>query len=125
MKKMIKINMVLALILFGIIFFYMANIYNSTNIGIGIMDKEIKSKITLYTKPGCFYCSSAKSFLDDMKVQYSEIDVSNNRTRHEELMEETGSKTVPYIFINDKFIGGYTDMLKMAEEGTLEKMLLM
>lgn len=125
MKKITKINMILALLLFGIIFFYMAHIYNSTNIGEKIMDREIKAQVTLYTKPGCGYCMRAKSFLDDMKVGYSEIDVSNDRPKHEELMEETGSRTVPYIFINDSYIGGCTDMLKMAEEGTLEKMLVM
>lgn len=125
MRKISKINMVLALVLFGIIFFYMANIYNNTNIGVDIMEQEIKAKVTLYTKPSCGYCMRAKSFLDDMKVPYSEVDVSNDRSKHEELMDQTGSRTVPYIFINEDYIGGFTDMLKMAEEGTFEKMLVM
>lgn len=125
MKKISKMNMILALVLFGILFSYIAHIYNKANIGVEIMDKEVTAKVTLYTKPSCFYCARAKSFLDDMKVDYSEIDVSNDRAKHEDLMDQTGSKTVPYIFINDDYIGGCTDMLKMAEEGTLEKMLLM
>lgn len=124
MKKISKLNMVLALILFGILFIYMANIYNKANIGEGIMEKEINAKVTIYTKPSCFYCIRAKSLLDDMKINYSEIDLSNNKAKHKELMDQTGSKTVPLIFINDDYIGGCTDMLKMAEEGTLEKMLV-
>lgn len=126
MKKMYKVNMILALILAAIFFSYLTYIYsNGKNWGTGIMNQEIKAKITLYTKPGCIFCTKAKSFLNDMKVHYDEIDVSNKPDKRKELIEDTGSKTVPYIFINETYIGGCTDMLKMAEEGTLEKMLLM
>jgi glutaredoxin 3 len=126
MRKIYKINMVLALILAGISFSYLAYIYNhSRNWGEGIMHQEIKAEITLYTKPSCIFCKKAKSFLGDLKLHFKEIDVSNKPSMHRKLVEQTGSRTVPYIFINDTFIGGYTDMLKMAEEGTLEKMLVM
>lgn len=121
MKKTSKINMVLALILFCALFFYTANIYNNSNMEMGMTNQD--TKVTIYTKPGCGYCIRAKSFLKSMNVDFNEIDVSTDRPRHMDLINKTGSRTVPYIFIKDKYIGGFTDMIQMAEDDQLNTIL--
>ena len=118
--------MILALILCGIFFSYIAHIYNNRpNWGINIMNQNIKATVTLYTKPSCMYCVKAKGFLQEMNIKFNEHDVTNDHAKRKELIESTGSRTVPYIFINDNYIGGCSDMLRMAEDGSLEKMLVM
>lgn len=126
MKRIYKINMVLGLVLTAVFFAYLAHIFSTDNyMGTDDMEKEIKAQVTLYIKPSCMFCVRAKGFLKDMNVKYNEVDISNDKTKHQDLISQTGSKTVPYIFINDTYIGGCTDMLKMAEDGSLEKMLIM
>lgn len=60
------------------------------------------NKIKIITGEDCIYCKKAKALLDQMMVQYEEIDV---------LDADQVFKTVPQIFINDNRIGGYTDLM--------------
>jgi len=51
-------------------------------------------KLLIYTIPGCPWCISAKAYLDDKKVKYTEKDVSSGR---EEVMKVSGQESVPVI----------------------------
>lgn len=112
-----------------LLFAYIASIYDSNNVTrtmkniqhLKMIDK-MDTKIVIYTKPTCPYCIKAKDFLKEIGATFQDIDVSNNIPLREKLIEQTGSKTVPLIFINDSFIGGCSDMLAMAEDGRLEKL---
>ncbi|HJK86212.1 MAG TPA: glutaredoxin [Candidatus Megaira endosymbiont of Nemacystus decipiens] len=66
--------------------------------------------ILLYVKENCIYCRLAKEFLENKSLQYEIVNLSNNYDLHKKLSDKTGQTTVPYIFINDKFIGGYSDL---------------
>ena len=74
--------------------------------------KKINANIVIYSKSACMYCILAKQFLDDKKVSYEVVELTNNRDLFIKLSNQTGQNTVPYIFIDDKFIGGYQDLLK-------------
>ncbi len=67
-----------------------------------------KPKIIIYTLPTCPYCIKAKLFLDQKNIPYTEIIVNNQIKK--QLIKKNGQKTVPQIFINDQFIGGYNDL---------------
>ena len=81
------------------------------------------AKVELYTWANCPYCVRAKNLLRSKKIDYIEHDIDNDDQKREELMNKTNQRTVPFIFINDQFIGGFTDLKKLADEGKLEQML--
>lgn len=77
-------------------------------------------KVKIYTTSPCPYCSMAKSLLKNRKIDFEEIFVSyEDDAKWIELEKETGFKTMPQIFINDQFIGGYTELAKLDSQGKL------
>jgi len=66
--------------------------------------------IEVYTINNCSYCEAAKSLLSHHNLVFKEINISNNDAARIELMEKTHHRTLPQIFIDDKFIGGYTEL---------------
>jgi len=82
-------------------------------------------KITLYTKSQCPYCVKAKQLLQNKKIDFIEIDITNNQDLIDEmLLKSSGRKTVPQIFIDDFCVGGYDDLYALNEKGELDKKLL-
>lgn len=79
--------------------------------------------IYIYSKSYCPYCSSAKSFLDQLGKEYTEIDLEADPEKAREIIEITGMMTVPQIFDGEakkeNFIGGYDDMMKKYEAGEI------
>ncbi|MDT8399487.1 MAG: glutaredoxin [Pseudomonadales bacterium] len=72
-------------------------------------------EVVIYTKNWCGFCHAAKALLDQLKVPYQEIDVTNDRTRYVEMVKKAAGRTsVPQIFIDGKGIGGYTDLDAMV-----------
>lgn len=70
------------------------------------------STILLYSRENCFYCKLAKQLLDSKNLKYEHIDISNNVDLHSKMIDQTGQRTVPYVFIDGEFIGGYTELKK-------------
>jgi glutaredoxin 3 len=81
------------------------------------------NKIQIYSTPYCGYCRAAKMFLQQKGVEYNDIDLSKDDNLRSALAEKYSWYTVPMIVINDRFIGGYDDLMKMNQSGELDKML--
>jgi len=81
------------------------------------------SDVIIYTTPFCGYCSAAKSLLQSKGVEYFEIDVSTDKALREEMMEKSGRRTVPQIFIKGEHIGGFDDMNALEQAGDLDPRL--
>ena len=81
------------------------------------------AKIIIYSKPNCPYCDWAKQLLDAKKVTYSEIRIDLDPAKQQEMIELSGRRTVPQIFINDQAIGGFDDLSALAKAGELDKLL--
>lgn len=73
-------------------------------------------KIEIYTTDYCGYCKSAKKLLAEKGLAYTETDVTHDDTKRLWLVETTGRKTVPQIFIDGKSIGGYTDLVALLDK---------
>ena len=65
----------------------------------------------------------AKKLLDDMGLSYTEIDIEENNISRDKLSNLTGGHTVPQIIINDKVIGGFTQLLQFNQSGQLKELL--
>lgn len=77
--------------------------------------------VRIYTIPNCPYCERSKKLFQSLGIPYEEIDVASNDALREELVEKYNWKSVPMIFIDDKFIGGSDDLFTLHREGKLVK----
>ncbi len=77
----------------------------------------------IYSKVPCPYCVAAKNFLKDKGIEFLEKDLTDEPNEMMRLKNETGWRTFPMIFINDKMIGGYQDLKALDESGELDKLL--
>ena len=84
-----------------------------------VEDKKSYNNVLLYTKKGCMYCSMAEELLDKYSIRYTSIDITDNSDLQLKLFNQTGQNTVPYIFIQKNFIGGYSNLMEMANKGEL------
>ena len=77
------------------------------------------SKIEIYTRPGCGYCTHAKRLLMSKGLDFTEYDVYENPEYINQLQERTIGRTYPQVFIEDKSIGGFTELLEKEKKGLL------
>ncbi len=80
-------------------------------------------KIIIYSTATCSYCTWAKQFLDTKHLAYEEIRVDLDAEKRVEMEQLSGRRTVPQIFINDKPIGGYDDLMQLSKSGELDILL--
>lgn len=81
------------------------------------------AKVIIYSKTYCPYCVKAKRLLSSKNVSFEEIMLDDTPEAFADLKQKTGMMTVPQIFINDRLIGGYTDMAELDEKGELDNLL--
>lgn len=84
------------------------------------------NQIEIYTSQTCPYCIKAKKLLKMLNLEYVEHDVSES---FDNMCEELAKRfdrsisTVPQIIINDKYVGGYTDLEALHKSGRLNEYL--
>ena len=79
------------------------------------------AKVELYTNKGCAACVNAKRLFDRKGVPYEEKKLGTSaRMDREFLMRTQGSKSVPQIFIDDEWIGGFEELLKYDQADELD-----
>lgn len=66
-----------------------------------------KTKVTIYSTPTCPYCHAAKEFMKENKVDFTDIDVSKDHDKAQEMIEKSGQMGVPVIDINGTIIVGF------------------
>jgi len=81
------------------------------------------AEVTVYTTRVCSYCIAAKRLLGVRGVAYQEIDVSHDDAKRAWLVDATGRRTVPQIFIAGESIGGYDELALLDRSGELAKKL--
>ncbi len=81
------------------------------------------AKVEIFTTQTCPYCHRAKALLSQKGVPFHEVDVSYDPDVRRQLLERTGRRTVPQIFINDKSVGGYDDIAALDRAGKLNALL--
>lgn len=79
--------------------------------------------IKIYRTTYCHYCNLAQRLLDELGLEYEKIDVTQDAEKREELIEHTGMRTVPQIFINGESVGGFTDLKALHDSGELDELL--
>ncbi|CAI8006754.1 Glutaredoxin-C3 [Geodia barretti] len=79
-----------------------------------------QGQVLLFTITGCPFCSRSRKVLADLQVPFVEVNLDHYPDRRYEMQEKTGRRTVPQIFFNSKHIGGFDDLKKLYDSGSLE-----
>jgi GrxC family glutaredoxin len=72
----------------------------------------------IYSTQYCPWCQRAKGLLDQQGIEYTEVDVTEDRALQKEMIERTGRQSVPQIFFGTEHIGGYDDLVKYLQENS-------
>ena len=81
-------------------------------------------RVVIYSTRFCGYCVAAKRFFEDhKKVEVEMVDLTTDPQGRAELVQRTGRRTVPQIFVGETHIGGYTDLRALDSAGELDELL--
>ena len=76
----------------------------------------------MYTTAWCGYCDRAKALLETRGLEFEEISLDGDPAFRAKLLDLTGHWTVPQIFIDDRPIGGYSELWELDRSGALERL---
>ena len=80
--------------------------------------------VKMYTTAVCPYCIRAKQILKSKGVEaIEEIRVDMQPEERQKMMDITGRRTVPQIFIGDTHVGGHDDLVALDGRGGLMPLL--
>jgi glutaredoxin 3 len=80
--------------------------------------------VKIYTTATCPYCIRAKQLLKDRGVEHiEEIRIDANPAQRAKMMEVSGRRTVPQIFIGQTHVGGCDDLVALDGQGGLMPLL--
>jgi len=88
-----------------------------------VLNSTKKSSVLIYTTQLCGFCRAAKQLLASKNIDYEEIAVDQNQALRDELVERSGQRTVPQIWIGDTHVGGFTDLAKLEQTDQLDALL--
>lgn len=82
------------------------------------------AKVVMYSTAVCPYCIRAEQLLHRKGIsEIEKIRVDLQPQLRDEMMEKTGRRTVPQIYINGRYVGGYDDLASLDHAGELEILL--
>ena len=69
-------------------------------------------KAVVFSTTKCVWCDRVTSMLKDAKIEVSKIDITESQDNFKQMKAHAGKNvnTVPQVVIDDKFIGGYTEV---------------
>lgn len=77
----------------------------------------------MYTTAVCPYCVAAKNFLKSRGAIWREIRVDVDFEERRRMIDRTQRTSVPQIFIGDRHVGGYDDLVALDRAGELKPLL--
>ena len=80
------------------------------------------TRVKIYTTSSCPFCIRAKRLLGARGIPFEEIDVGNDDALREEIIQRTGRRTVPQIFIDERSIGGFEELAALDAAGKLAEL---
>lgn len=81
------------------------------------------TKIVIYTRQFCGFCTAAKNLLDSKGVAYEEIDATYAPEKRQEMMQRSGRATFPQVFIGTTHVGGCDELHALERNGKLDALI--
>ncbi|MDF1628775.1 MAG: glutaredoxin 3 [Alcanivoracaceae bacterium] len=79
--------------------------------------------IVMYSTPWCPFCVRAKRLLRDKGVAVTDIDISGGGDLRQEMIQRSGQRTVPQIWIGERHVGGCDELYALERQGQLDSLL--
>lgn len=80
-------------------------------------------KVVMYCAADCSFCERAERLLTRKGAEIVKIRTDEAPERFDEMVERTGRDTVPQIFVGDRHLGGYEDLVELDMDDELEPLL--
>ena len=80
-------------------------------------------EVIMYSTAVCPYCVAAKNFLKSRGLGYQEVRVDTDPAARALMMERTRRTSVPQIFINGTYVGGYEELVALDRSGGLSPLV--
>ena len=81
------------------------------------------SHVIVFSSPFCGYCAAAKRLLMNKNADFIEINILSSPERRQEMIDLSGRRSVPQIFVGGQHIGGYTELSTLDATGELDALL--
>lgn len=83
------------------------------------------ARVLMYCTAACAYCRSADRLLERKGVHDVErVRVDLDPARRAEMMQKSGRRTIPQIWVGGRHVGGWEDLYALEEAGDLDRMLV-
>ena len=82
-----------------------------------------KPKIIIYSGKFCGYCTAAERLFQSKNAEYELIKVDEDPAQFEHMIEITGRRSIPQIFIDELHVGGFDDLAALNQAGKLDELL--
>ena len=80
--------------------------------------------VEIYTRPGCGYCTAAKSLLTRKKADFAELNIAADPNFRQQMYDRAGAgSTFPQIFIGQTHVGGCNELYALDRAGKLDALL--
>jgi len=79
--------------------------------------------VVLYGTRFCSFCLAARRLLDKKGIKFEDISVDTDLDLRMEIMEKSGQRTVPQIWVGSTHVGGYSDLQALETSGDLDELL--
>jgi glutaredoxin 3 len=83
----------------------------------------MSAKVLMYCTAACPFCQAAERLLVGKGVPVDKVRVDLEPARRAEMMQKSGRRTVPQIWIGERHIGGCDDLYALEREGKLDPLL--
>jgi glutaredoxin 3 len=80
-------------------------------------------RVLMYITAACPFCQSAERLLLEKGVRVEKVRVDIEPARRAEMMQRSGRRTVPQIWIGERHVGGCDDLYALEREGRLDPLL--
>jgi glutaredoxin 3 len=79
--------------------------------------------VTVYTGNFCGYCTQVKALLERRGIPYTELSVEDEPGLRERLLARSGRRTLPQVFVGERYIGGADELRALDASGELNQLL--
>jgi glutaredoxin 3 len=79
--------------------------------------------VVLYVRAWCPYCERACALLTQKGAAFEQIDIGEQPEKGAQMIERTGRRTVPQIFIGERHVGGSDELVALDAAGELDALL--
>jgi glutaredoxin 3 len=81
------------------------------------------AQVLMYCTAACPFCQSAERLLEQKGARVDKVRVDLEPERRGEMMQRSGRRTVPQIWVGERHVGGCDDLYALDREGALDPLL--